>query len=92
MRTFLRRRENEPARTQNDAARLAEDIREIRRQIENTRMLFSMETDDDLLDAAIYQMQALQARYSYLLRRGRGEDFAATQQEHGKEQELCQPP
>ncbi len=69
------RRESEPAPAQRDAD-YVEELRELRRQIENTRRLFGMENDEDLLDAAIYQMKALQARQRYLLKRARGEAAA----------------
>jgi len=47
---------------------LIRDIREVRRQLEAAHAFFALETDEDLLDAAIYQREALQARYRYLLR------------------------
>jgi len=47
---------------------LIRDIREVRRQLEAAYAFFALETDEDLLDAAIYQREALQARYRYLLR------------------------
>jgi len=50
---------------------LIQDIREVRRQLEGNYALFAMEADEDLLDAAIYQREALQARYRYLLRLAR---------------------
>ena len=48
--------------------RLIQDIREVRQQLEAAHAFFALETDEDLLDAAIYQREALQARYRYLLR------------------------
>ncbi|MCL1952107.1 MAG: YaaL family protein [Oscillospiraceae bacterium] len=56
---------------------LIEDIREVRRQIEAVRACFALETDEDLLDAAIYQHEALQARYRYLLRQARESNAVA---------------
>jgi hypothetical protein len=56
---------------------LVEEIREVRRQIEAVRACFALETDDDLLDAAIYQHEALQARYRYLLRQARENNAVA---------------
>ena len=50
---------------------LVEDIREVRRQMEGNHAFFALESDEDLLDAAIYQREALQARYRYLLRLAR---------------------
>jgi len=50
---------------------LLEDIREVRRQLEGIQSVFALETDEDLLDAAIYQREALEARHRYLLRLAR---------------------
>ena len=50
---------------------LLREIREVRRQLEAVYAFFAMEADEDLLDAAIYQREALQARYRYLLRLAR---------------------
>ncbi|MDR2686851.1 MAG: YaaL family protein [Oscillospiraceae bacterium] len=62
---------------QDERGRLIEDIREVRRQLEGNHALFALETDEDLLDAAIYQREALQARYRYLLRLARETGAAA---------------
>jgi len=56
---------------------LIEDLREVRRQLEGNHALFALETDEDLLDAAIYQREALQARYRYLLRLARESNIEA---------------
>ncbi|MCL2298638.1 MAG: YaaL family protein [Firmicutes bacterium] len=57
--------------------RLIQDIREVRRQLEAVQAFFALETDEDLLDAAIYQREALQARYRYLLRLARENNTVA---------------
>ena len=56
---------------------LIRDIREVRRQLEAVHACFALETDEDLLDAAIYQREALQARYRYLLRLARENNAVA---------------
>jgi len=56
---------------------LIRDIREVRRQLEAAYAFFALETDEDLLDAAIYQREALQARYRYLLRLAKGNNTVA---------------
>ena len=61
----------------DEQGRLIEDIREVRRQLEGNHAIFALETDEDLLDAAIYQREALQARYRYLLRLAREAGAAA---------------
>ena len=48
--------------------RFLNEIREICAQIKCTEMWFEMEDDDDLIEASIYQREALNARYRYLLR------------------------
>ena len=76
MRTILdtaARQRTAPRAAQAQTARYAEELRELCRQMEATRTLFGMESDEDLLDAAIYQMKALQARQRYLIKRAREE-------------------
>ena len=65
------------ARPQDERGRLIEDIREVRQQLEGIHAFFALESDEDLLDAAIYQREALQARYRYLLRLARETGAAA---------------
>jgi len=66
------------ARPQDERERLLGDMREVRRQLEGNHAFFAMESDEDLLDAAIYQREALQARYRYLLRLAREGGLEAT--------------
>ena len=61
----------------DERERLISDIREVRRQLEGIHAFFALESDEDLLDAAIYQREALQARYRYLLRQARETGAAA---------------
>ena len=58
-----------PAPTQHEE--LIRELREVQRQLNNVQAYFAMESDDDLLDAAIYQREALEARYRYLLRQAK---------------------
>ena len=69
----LRPRKPPPARDQ-----LIEDIRDVRRQLESVHSYFALETDEDLLDAAIYHREALEARYRYLLRLARERNTTVT--------------
>ena len=48
--------------------RLIEAIREVCVQLSLAENRFTMESDSDLIDAAIYETVALHARYRYLLR------------------------
>lgn len=48
--------------------RLLDDIREIARQLEVAKAKFEFESDGDLIEATIYEMEALNARYRYLIK------------------------
>ena len=61
-----------------EQTRLVKAIREVCVQISLAENRFTMESDSDLIDAAIYETVALHARYRYLLRLA-------------KEQGLCVP-
>ncbi len=50
---------------------LREAIREVCGQLEAARQRFDAAGDGDLIEANIYEMEALQARYRYLLKRAR---------------------
>ena len=56
--------------------RFLNEIREICAQIKCTEMWFEMEDDDDLIEASIYQREALNARYRYLLRQAKKNDVS----------------
>ena len=51
-----------------DTASLIEAIREVCVQLSLAENRFTMECDDDLIEANIYETVALHARYRYLLR------------------------
>lgn len=51
-----------------DGVALLEAIREVCVQLSLAENRFTMECDDDLIEAAIYETVALHARYRYLLR------------------------
>ena len=57
--------------------KLLEEIREIKRDIACNEGWFSVELDEDLIEACVYQGQALRARYRYLMRRARTEHVCA---------------
>ncbi len=54
---------------------LIKEIREVYRQMSCTKKWFQMEDDDDLIEACIYQMEVLNARYRYLIRKARNENI-----------------
>ena len=54
---------------------LIREIHEVCRQMSCTKKWFQMEEDDDMIDACIYQMEVLNARYRYLIRKARSENI-----------------
>lgn len=52
----------------NSGEKLLKEIKEVCRQIENAYTSFEYEQDEDLVEAAIYELEALKARYRYLLK------------------------
>ncbi|MCL2107700.1 MAG: DUF2508 family protein [Oscillospiraceae bacterium] len=58
---------------------LIEQLREVRRQLDGVESYFALENDEDLLDAAIYHREALEARHRHLLRLAREGNAVAAQ-------------
>ena len=56
---------------------LVEDIRNTRQKIDYAVMRFGQHTDDDLICREIYEIQALNAEYSYLLKLAKKENVHA---------------
>lgn len=52
-------------------------IRDVCRQLDAANQRFSMESDSDLIEACIYEMEALRARYRYLLKAAREQGITA---------------
>lgn len=52
-------------------------IQEVCAQLDGVQARFEMESDSDLIDACIYEMEALRARYRYLLRQAKLEGVTA---------------
>ena len=55
---------------------LIKEIREVCQQMSCTNMWFQMEDDEDLIEACIYQMEVLNAKYRYLIRKARSEHIS----------------
>lgn len=55
---------------------LLKEIREVSQQMVSTNTWFQMEDDSDLIDACIYQMEVLNAKYRYLIRKARKENIS----------------
>jgi hypothetical protein len=60
-----------PKETEEEQERniLATQLAETRWEIHRTYLQFNSTDDPDLIEAAVYEINAYQARYSYLLRR-----------------------
>ncbi len=61
---------------------MIKEIHEINRKMAHAYMQFNLEQDEDLIEATIFMMQSLNARYRYLLKQVREEEL--TRQDHGK--------
>ena len=57
------------AQVDAQADQLLESLRATREQMHQAYSGFNNTSDPDLIDAYVFEMKALQARYSYLLRR-----------------------
>lgn len=72
----LMRREEEAG---DDRKMILEAIKKTREHLRLARLSFDNVSDPDLVEASIYEINALQARYSYLLKKAR---------EHGCETQI----
>jgi hypothetical protein len=61
----FRRAVLKPVEREND---ILVAIRDVCMKMENVNVRFEMEKDSDLIEACIYEMESLRARYRYLLR------------------------
>lgn len=52
----------------DDKIKLINEIREVQARIDNAYTRFEYENDSDLIDACVYELESLSARYRYLLR------------------------
>ena len=59
-----------PSETQEAIRAVCADLREVQSR-------FAMESDSDLIEACIYEMEALRARYRYLLKTAKQEGLVA---------------
>lgn len=48
--------------------KILEEIKFVKEQLHNASVRFELESDSDLVEAAIYEMEALKARYRYLVK------------------------
>ena len=61
---------------------IIETIREVCEQMEIAESRFAQETDPDLIESAIYEMQSLRAKYRYLLRAARTQGVTCQEKAH----------
>lgn len=51
-----------------ESSRLIEELEKITEQFRANEQLFNMMTDDEMIEAAIFEQRSLQSRYAYLLK------------------------
>jgi len=66
-----------PQPDQPPGEHIINELRELRRQLDGIQSYFEMESDEDLIDAAIYLNEALEARHRYLLKQAREQNTVA---------------
>lgn len=59
-----------------------EAIRDICARIDAVQSRFEMETDPDLIDGCIYELESLRAQYRYLLRTARQQGITCGEKAH----------
>ncbi len=53
---------------ENPNADVVSELKDLKVQLDNAYTQFQYQTDGDLLDACIYEIQALRSKYGYLLK------------------------
>jgi len=74
LKKFRKTENGEPA-----GENLIEELREVRQRLAGLESYFALESDEDLLDAAIYMRESLEARERYLIRLSRERNMVSTQ-------------
>ncbi len=59
------------------------ELAEVKNQLEHAQLLFNLQTDLDLIESCIYQIDSLEAKYNYLLKEARKHGIK------GKVDQLC---
>ena len=62
---------------QQENQRLLEEYYDVLVQLRHIRSVFQQVTDPELINACVYEMNALQQRYTYLLQRIKAEKLTA---------------
>ena len=72
MNLLMKREEKERLKkTAEERARLREDMKRLEAEIRRNESLFNLVTDENLIDALIFERNANEARMNYLLQRAR---------------------
>lgn len=66
---FIRR--NSEGIVDEEKQELVEEIRQVSRSLNHAYRRFEFESDNDLIEASIFEIEALKARYRHLLQRAR---------------------
>ena len=69
-------------REQSTPHPIIDAIREVCACIDATQSRFEQETDPDLIESAIYELQSLRAKYRYLLRTARAQGISCQEKVH----------
>ncbi|HZJ78253.1 MAG TPA: DUF2508 family protein [Clostridia bacterium] len=69
------KKDKEQEKNESDI-KIIEDIRNICRMLESAYTRFQFEEDEDLVEATIYEIESLKARYRYLIRKAKEKKIA----------------
>ena len=59
----------------NKRDKILEEIKLVKSQLHNASTRFDLESDSDLVEATIYEMEALKAKYRHLLKLAKQNEF-----------------
>jgi len=71
MHRFFRQTNTEPAPQPTPQEKIVAQLRDVRHQLAAVQSYFAMESNHDLVEAAIFQKEALECRERYLIRQAR---------------------
>lgn len=69
-------------REENPPHPLIKSIRDVCARIDQVENRFSMETDTDLIEGCIFELESLRAQYRYLLRTAREQGITCQERAH----------
>ena len=79
IRNIFGHKDNRDVILQEKAKRLFKEFKYLYVQMQCTEMWFQMEEDEDLIEASIYQIESLRARYRYLLKKAKDNNIKLMQ-------------